>query len=152
MGHCTGFLGRWNYPQRRGTRPDADEYHRFATLLHALDQVGRSWRCLIPEHDEDVSSLGHLVIAPHAGGLPKTLPVRPEALMAHGVLPGPAVAEQLRTAGAAREDLRDAMAIRRQHLAEPLVVGERMCTGDDNLHEASLLVMRLCGWLPGTTL
>jgi len=22
MGHFTGFLGRWNYPQRRGTRPD----------------------------------------------------------------------------------------------------------------------------------
>src|SRR5205823_6746890 len=21
MGHCTGFLGRWNYPQWRGTRP-----------------------------------------------------------------------------------------------------------------------------------
>src|SRR5262244_565187 len=23
MEHCTGFLGRWNYPQRRGTRPTA---------------------------------------------------------------------------------------------------------------------------------
>src|SRR5215510_14451029 len=22
MGHCTGFLGRWNYPQWRGTRPE----------------------------------------------------------------------------------------------------------------------------------
>src|SRR6266849_7808250 len=22
MGHCTGFLGRWNYPQWRGTRPN----------------------------------------------------------------------------------------------------------------------------------
>jgi hypothetical protein len=21
MGHFTGFLGQWNYPQRRGTRP-----------------------------------------------------------------------------------------------------------------------------------
>jgi len=22
MRHCTGFLGRWNYPQWRGTRPN----------------------------------------------------------------------------------------------------------------------------------
>src|SRR5437870_2555023 len=30
MGHCTGFLGRWNYPQWRGTRPtDALVYEYF---------------------------------------------------------------------------------------------------------------------------
>src|SRR5438045_8164628 len=27
MGHCTGFLGRWNYPQWRGTRPTTVTVH-----------------------------------------------------------------------------------------------------------------------------
>ena len=44
--------------------------------------------------------------------------------MPDGVLPGPAVAEQLRALGAAREDLGDAMALRRQDLAQALIVGE----------------------------
>src|SRR5215468_4584414 len=30
MGHCTGFLGRWNYPQGRGTRP----IHRVRCFPH----------------------------------------------------------------------------------------------------------------------
>ena len=47
------------------------------------------------------------------------------------------------------EDLRDAMAIRREYLAQTLVIGERPCTGDDNLHDASLYVMRPSGWFPG---
>jgi len=41
------------------------------------------------------------------------------------VLPRPTVAELIRAPGAAGEDLCDAVAIRRQHLAELLVVGER---------------------------
>ena len=41
------------------------------------------------------------------------------------VLPGPAIAELIRTAGAAGEDLGDAVAIRRQRLAQELIVGER---------------------------
>jgi hypothetical protein len=65
----------------------ADDDDWFAQLLHALDQVGRPWRCLIPEHDEDISRLGQLVVSAHTCGLPKTLPVRPEALVFDRVLP-----------------------------------------------------------------
>ena len=79
----------------------------------------------IPERDEQVAGLRHLVITAHPGAFAKPLPVGAEELMAHGVLPGPAVAELIRAPGPARDDLCDAVAIRRQHLAELLVVGER---------------------------
>jgi hypothetical protein len=36
--------------------------HRFAQLLHALDHVRGAWRLPIPARNEDVSSLGHLVL------------------------------------------------------------------------------------------
>ena len=92
---------------------------------HALDHVRGAWRLAVPERDEHVASLGHLVIAAHACGLAEALPVRAEELMPTCVLPGPAVAELVRAPGAARDDLRDAVAIRRQHLAQELIVGER---------------------------
>ena len=57
------------------------------------------------------------MVTPHAGG-------RPDELMPDGVLPGPTVAELLRAAGATREDLGDVVAIRRQYLAQALVVSE----------------------------
>jgi hypothetical protein len=73
-----------------------DGNHRFAQGTHALDQVHGAWRWAVPEHDEDVFRLAHLVIAPHASGLPESLPVRAEALVCDHVLPGPTVAERLR--------------------------------------------------------
>jgi len=91
--------------------------HGLAQGAHALDHVRGAWRLPIPERDEDITGLGHLVVTAHACGLPKTRPLCAEELMAHGVLPGPAVAELIRAAGAARDNLRDAVAIRRQHLA-----------------------------------
>ena len=51
---------------------------------------------------------------------------RTEELMPDLVLPRPTVAELIRAPGPAGEDLRNAVAIRRQHLAELLVVGERV--------------------------
>src|SRR5712691_6139260 len=99
--------------------------HRFAQLLHALDHVGGAWRLAVPARDGDVSSLGHLVVTTHACGLPEARPFRAEELMPDRVLPRPTVAELIRAPGPAGEDLRNAGAIRRQHLAEPLVVGER---------------------------
>jgi hypothetical protein len=65
------------------------------------------------------------VVTAHAGGLPEARPLRAEELMAHGVLPGPAVAELIRAPGPARNDLRDAVAIRGQDLAQALIVDER---------------------------
>src|SRR6266436_3917530 len=116
-------LPRWHLLGRSWR--EAYHHHRFAQLVHALDHVCGAWRLAVPARDEDVSSLGHLVVTPHACGLAEPLPIRAEELMPDLVLPGPAVAELIRAPGAAREDLCDAVAIRRQHLAEPLVVGER---------------------------
>src|SRR6266853_2537168 len=104
---------------------EAHHNHGLAQLLHALDHVGGAWRLAIPARDEDVSSLGHLVVTTHACGLPEALPFRAEELMPDRVLPRPTVAELIRPPGPAGEDLRNAVAIRCQHLAEPLVVSER---------------------------
>jgi hypothetical protein len=78
---------------RCGVRVAADDDDGFAQGAHALDQVGCPWRCRVPEHDEDVAGLRHLVITAHTSDLPKPLPVRPEELMLDRVLPGPALAE-----------------------------------------------------------
>ena len=93
--------------------------------LHALHHVGGAWRLAVPERHEHVACLGHLVIMAHACDLAEALPVGAEELMLDRVLPGPAVAELVRAAGTTGEDLRDAVAIRRQHLAQELIVGER---------------------------
>ena len=103
-----------------------DDHKRFAQLAHALHHVGRACRAPIPERDEHVACLRHLVVTAHTGRLPEALPIGAKELMPNLVLPGPAVAELVRAPGAAREDLGDAVAIRRQHLAQVLVVGERV--------------------------
>ena len=103
----------------------ADDHDGFAKLAHALHHVGGAWGLAIPARDEDIASLRHLVIAPHTCGLPEALPFRAEELMPDLVLPRPTVAELIRAPGPACDDLRNAVAIRRQHLAEHLVVGER---------------------------
>ena len=115
-------LPRWHLLGRSWR--EAYHHHRFAQLLHALDHVRGAWRLAVPARNEDVSSLGHLVIAPHTCGLPEPLPLRAEELMPDLVLPGPAVAELIRAAGAAGEDLRDAMALWCQRLTQELIVGE----------------------------
>ena len=117
-------LPRWHLLDRSCPRTP-HHHHRFAQLLHALDYVRGAWRLPIPARNEDVSSLGHLVVPAHAGGLPEALPFRAEELMPDLVLPRPTVAELIRAPGPACDDLRNAVAIRRQHLAEHLVVGER---------------------------
>ena len=102
---CTHLLGRsWR---------EAHHHHRFAKLLHALDHVRGAWRLPIPARDEDVACLGHLVVPAHAGGLAEALPFRAEELLLDRVLPRPTVAELIRAPGAARDDLRNAVAIRR---------------------------------------
>ena len=79
----------------------------------------------VPARDEDVSSLGHLVIAPHTCGLAEALPLGAEELVFHRVLPRPAVAELIRAPGAAGDDLRDALLVWCEYLAQALIVGER---------------------------
>ena len=103
----------------------AKDDHGFAQGTHALDQVCGAWRWAVPEHNEDVSSLGHLVIAAHTGGLPKALPVGLEALPGDLFAPGSTLPQRVGAPGTAREDLRDTVAIRRQHLAQALIVRER---------------------------
>ena len=103
----------------------ADDHNGFAKLLHAADHVLRAGRAPIPERQEQVAGLRHLVVAAHASAFPKALPVGAEELMLDLMLPGPAVAELLRAPGVAREDLRDAGALRCQRLAQELIVGER---------------------------
>src|ERR1051326_7798658 len=66
----------------------ADAHHRFAELLHALDQVRSAWRRAVPEHGKDIAGLGQLMIAPHAGDLPEALPACPKELVWHSMLPG----------------------------------------------------------------
>ena len=116
-------LPRWHLLGRSWR--EVYHHHRFAQLLHALDHVRGAWRLPIPARDEDVASLGHLVVPAHAGGLPEARPLCAEELVFHRVLPCPAVAELVGAPGPARDDLRDAVAIRRQHLAQALIVGER---------------------------
>ena len=89
-------------------------------------------RCAVPgdwpsqNASEHVASLGHLVIAAHACDLAEALPVGLEALPRDLFAPGPALPECVSAPRTTREDLRDAVAIRRQHLAQVLVVGERV--------------------------
>src|SRR5215471_13186250 len=71
----------------------ADEHHRLAQGAHALDQVCGAGRLPVPERDEHVAGLGHLVVTAHAGSLAETLPLGAEALRGDRVLPRPAEAE-----------------------------------------------------------
>src|SRR5262249_647272 len=102
----------------------ADEYHRLAQGAHALDQVCGAGRLTVPEGDEHVATLGQLVVPAHAGGLPKALPLGAEALRGDRVLPRPAEAEAVGAPGLAREDLGNAVTIRRQHLTQELIVSQ----------------------------
>src|SRR5215467_3989888 len=85
----------------------ADDHDGFAQLLHAADHVLRAGRAPIPERQEHVAGLRHLVVAAHASVFPKALPIGAEELMPDGVLPGPAIAELIRAPGAAGEDMGD---------------------------------------------
>jgi hypothetical protein len=124
-----------------------------SSCMHVIRcQVPGAGRLPIPEREEHIAGLRHLEVAAHTGGFSKALPVGTEEPMSDGVLPGPAVAELFGTSLSAREDLGDAIPLWRQRLAQALVIGERARTGDDQPHDASLFVMRPCGWLPGTTL
>jgi len=102
-----------------------DDHDGFAELLHAADHVLRAGRAPIPERQEHVAGLRHLEVAAHTGAFPKALPVRAEELILDLMLPGLAVAELIGATGAAGEDLRDAVALRCQRLAEPLIIRER---------------------------
>ena len=102
----------------------ADDHDGFAELAHALHHVGGAWGLAIPEHDEQVAGLRHLVIAAHACGLPKALPGRGESARADMVLERPAKAELIRAPGAAVDDFADAMTLRCQRLTQELIVGE----------------------------
>jgi len=102
-----------------------DDHHRFAQLAHALHHVGRACRAPIPERDEHVACLRHLVVTAHTGRLPEALPIGAKELMFDGVFPGPAVAELIRAASATGDDLRNAGALRCQRLAQELIIRER---------------------------
>src|SRR5215472_10226164 len=88
----------------------ADDHDGFAKLLHAADHVLRAGRAPIPERQEQVAGLRHLVVAAHASAFPKPLPISAEELMLDRVLPGPAEAELVSAFGTAGDDLCDAMA------------------------------------------
>jgi len=103
----------------------ADDHDGFAKLLHAADHVLRAGRAPIPERQEHVACLRHLVVAAHASAFPEALPISAKELMLDLMLPGPAVAELIRTVGAAGEDLRDAVALWCQRLTQELIGGER---------------------------
>src|SRR5262245_4163853 len=69
--------------------------------------------------------------------------------MPDGVLPGPAVAELICAFGAARDDLRDAMALWCQRLAQQLIVVKAATACDDDLHEDLLsckTALRVAPW------
>jgi len=102
-----------------------DDHDRFPQRTHARDHVRGAWAVMDMKRDQQVPCLRHLVIAAHACGLPKALPVRGEAARADMVLERPAKAELIRAPGAAVQHLRDAMALRRQRLTQELIVGER---------------------------
>ena len=103
---------------------DADDHHRLAQGAHALDHVRGAWRFVVPECDEHIADLGHLVVTAHAGGLPEALPFGLEELKGP-VCSSPTLPERVGTPCPSREDLCDAVALRRQHLAQALIVGER---------------------------
>ena len=85
----------------------------------------RAGRASIPERQEHVAGLRHLVVAAHASAFPKPLPVGMEELMLDLMFPRPAVAELIRAPGAAGDNLRDTEALRCQRLTQELIVGER---------------------------
>ena len=103
----------------------ADNHDWFAELAHALHHMRRACGSPIPEREEQVAGLRHLVIAAHTGRLPEALPVGAEELMLDLMLPGPAVAELVSAFGTAGEDLRDAGALRGQRLAQELIIRKR---------------------------
>jgi hypothetical protein len=103
----------------------ADDHDGFAQLAHALHHVGRACGAPIPERDEYVAGLRHLEVAAHASAFPKPLPISTKELMLDRVLPGPAIAELIGAAGAAGDDLRDAVALWCQCLTQELIIGER---------------------------
>jgi hypothetical protein len=88
----------------------------------------------IPEREEHVAGLRHLVVAAYTGAFPEALPVCGEAARAHVMPHGPAKAELIRAPSTAGDDLRDAVALRCQCLTQELIVGERTGSGDDELH------------------
>src|SRR5262249_15812182 len=104
---------------------DPDYHDGFAELLHAADHVLCAGRAPIPERQEHVAGLRHLVIPAHTGRLPEALPISAKELMLDLMLPGPAIAELIRTPGAAGDDLRDVVALRCQCLTQELIVGKR---------------------------
>src|SRR5207249_1245538 len=59
----------------------ADDHDRFAKLLHAAHHVTRAGRAPIPEGEEHVAGLRHLVVAAHTGAFPKALPISAKKLM-----------------------------------------------------------------------
>ena len=107
----------------RGVR--ADDHDGFAELAHAADHVTRTGRAPIPEGEEHVACLRHLVVVAHTGAFSKALPIGAKELMLDGVLPGPAVAERIRAVGTAGKDLGDAAFVWCQRLTQELIICER---------------------------
>ena len=58
-----------------------DDHDGFAELAHALHHVGGACGPPIPERDEQVAGLRHLVITAHTGAFPEALPIGAEELM-----------------------------------------------------------------------
>ena len=87
--------------------------------------MGRAWGLPVPEGQEHVAGLRHLMIAAHACGLPKALPVGAEELMLDLMLPGPAIAELIGAPRTAVNDFGEAVAFWRQCVTQELIVGER---------------------------
>ena len=103
----------------------ADDDTRLAKLLHAADHVGAACGHIVPKADQQVAGLRHLVIAAHACGLPKALPVCGEAARAHVMPHGPAKAEPICAPRTAVHDFGEAVAFWRQRVTQELIVGER---------------------------
>jgi hypothetical protein len=76
------------------------------------------------KRDQHIACLRHLVIPAHTCWPAEALPLGVEELMRDLMLPGPAVAELIRAAGATGEDLGDAAFVRCQRLTQQLIVGE----------------------------
>src|SRR5215831_11841640 len=115
-----------------------DDHDGFAELAHALHHVGRAWRLAIPEGDEHVACLRHVVVAAHTGAFPKALPISAKELMLDLMFPRPAVAEAVGAPGATSEDLGDTEQLGRQRATQELVICERARSSDDELHECFL--------------
>src|SRR3989442_12404773 len=72
MGHFTGFLGRWNYPQWRGTRPIKGHWYY---LYRTVDKHGQTIDFLLTKQCDERAAKRFLSKAIRRHGVPETMTI-----------------------------------------------------------------------------